>query len=262
MPHPLSIKNRLVGWIAWRLRPAWLASAFKRAMRITPIEIELPTHKMIVDPVSHLGMQLLTHGGYEPDLTDFLEQTLKTGDIFVDVGANEGYFSFLAASKVGMLGRVIAIEPQRRLQARFAQNVALNEARQIEYFSVAIGDHHGTETLHLTPDMNSGASGLEQVTRYACQTETVSLMTLSELWGVAKLEKVSLMKMDIEGFEYEAILGSPEIFREHRVKTLAVELHPNLIRGRGLDPERIVDFLCQHGYRRIEYRSLDVFSVV
>ena len=56
------------------------------------------------------------------------------------------------------------------------------------------------------------------------------------------------MKMDIEGFEYEAILGSPEVFRRRQVTTIALELHRSRIAARGLDPDAVTRFLQECGY--------------
>ncbi len=160
---------------------------------------------MIIDPISHLGLQLTSQSSYEPELTNFFRQSLKSGDSFVDVGANEGYFSVLAGTLVKPNGRVIAVEPQSRLQRRLKENAAANDLEQFEVVSCAISDHRGKALLHLTPDMNSGASGLERVTRYRCRTQEVETITLEELLDRYQLPQVQLMKMDIEGFEYEAI---------------------------------------------------------
>jgi hypothetical protein len=59
-----------------------------------------------------------------------------------------------------------------------------------------------------------------------------------------------LLKVDIEGYEYEAILGSQEVFRSGKIRAIALELHPGAIRKRGLDPEAIPTFLECCGYKR------------
>ena len=58
------------------------------------------------------------------------------------------------------------------------------------------------------------------------------------------------MKMDIEGFEYEAVLGSPDVFRQGLVEYFALELHPTILSRRGKQEKDIVDFLKDCGYRR------------
>jgi FkbM family methyltransferase len=259
--HAMKFKERIANLIAWRIRPAWLASWFKKAIGIKPVRLSLPTGNMIVDPVSHLGMHLVRDGFYEPELTDFLQRSLAPGDTFVDVGANEGYFSVLAGTLIGPTGRLVVVEPQRRLQSKLHANFAANQIQNYDLLPLAISDQVGQALIHLTPDMNSGATGLSKVTRYACETQSVELIPLSELFRRAKLDVVDVMKMDIEGFEYEAILGSKEIFQAHRVRQLAIELHPNLIKKRGLEASKIFEFLSAMGYVHRRCGPADIFSM-
>ena len=257
----IPLKARFVSSIAWRIRPAWLASTFKKLMRVKPVRVSLDFGDLIVDPVSHLGNQLMRHGMYEPELTEYFRRTLTAGETFIDIGANEGYFSVLAGSLVGSEGRVMAVEPQQRLQERLQANFAANQLRNGQILPLAISDHAGSSIIHLTPDMNTGATGLSRVTKYDCETQSVELIPLSELLSRVKVEIVDTMKMDIEGFEYEAILGAREVFQKHRIRRLAVELHPHLIRGRGLDPAEISEFLIDQGYERAACGPAEVFSI-
>jgi hypothetical protein len=63
------------------------------------------------------------------------------------------------------------------------------------------------------------------------------------------IDKVNLLKIDIESFEYDAILGSPEIFKDLRVEVIALELHPTLLKKRGFNPNKPKLFLEECGYR-------------
>lgn len=85
-------------------------------------------------------------------------------------------------------------------------------------------------------------------TRYPLRTETVAVTTLSKLFDSAGILAADLVKMDIEGAEYEAIFGSPELFESHRVKAFAFELHHAAISRRGLDPAALTRFLVSCGY--------------
>jgi len=68
------------------------------------------------------------------------------------------------------------------------------------------------------------------------------------LIGANGIERIDLLKVDIEGAEYEAILGSQDIFRRKRVKVIAIEYHPKLLAKRGLLAYTIHDFLRESGY--------------
>jgi hypothetical protein len=80
-------------------------------------------------------------------------------------------------------------------------------------------------------------------------TQTVNLVTLDLLLKEQQIPYVDVMKIDIEGYEYEAILGSPDVFRRHRIGAVILELHRELLARRGLKPEAITDFLGECGYR-------------
>jgi hypothetical protein len=75
-----------------------------------------------------------------------------------------------------------------------------------------------------------------------------------------RIDRVDLMKVDIEGSEYEAILGSPEVFRAGRVSVLALEYHPPILRKRGVDPSVIHNFLEEAGYSRRDRINTSVYE--
>jgi FkbM family methyltransferase len=129
------------------------------------------------------------------------------------------------------------------------RNFDLNNIRNVTVVDRAISNTRALATLHLSPDMNTGSTALHQTTAYSTERVQVDTMTLSDLVHDFAVDRIDLMKMDIEGFEYEAILGSPELFREHRIKALALELHPRALVARGHTAEGIVHMLKSYGYR-------------
>jgi FkbM family methyltransferase len=198
-------------------------------------------------------MRLACRGEYEPETAETLSKLLRPGFVFIDLGANEGFFSILGARLIGPTGQVIAVEPQARLLPILEQNCVINDvAKTVQIVNLAVSDRNGTSTFFLSPDINTGSSGLANRTKYPLPTQQVSLITLSALLDRLHLLNVDLMKIDIEGYEYEAILGSPVVFQEHRVKTIVLELHPDSICKRGLAAERIGLFLEECGYEQDE----------
>jgi FkbM family methyltransferase len=231
-----------------RTRPAFVAAWLKRLLRVERQEVETLYGRFLVDPVSQFGNALTSRAGYEPEMRRTLELFARPGSVFLDVGANEGFFSVLASRLVGARGRVIAVEPQERLEAVIRRNLELNACSNVELFSCAIADRRGAAELHLSPDTNTGSTALYRSTRYRLPRTSVSVTTLDDLLDQAGAEAVDLVKMDIEGSEYEAILGSPSVFESGRIAAIALELHPALISGRGLDPAAIARFLERCGY--------------
>jgi FkbM family methyltransferase len=232
-----------------RVRPASLASTLKHVLRIQRRVVQTQAGRFYIDPVSNFGVGVQREGSYEPELSYAVRTLLREGDIFVDVGANEGFFSIVASKAVGPTGRVIAIEPQSRLQGVLARNIRENGALNVDVIQRVISDAPGVATLSVSPDMNTGSSGLFRATRYRVPTQDVLQTTLESLFDLLSLRSVRLMKMDIEGFEYEAVLGSPEVFRSGRIEYLALELHSTILSRRGKREKDIVDFMEECGYR-------------
>jgi FkbM family methyltransferase len=231
-----------------RLRPAPLASAIKRVLGIGRRPVGTPEGTFWIDPVSNLGLCLLRDGEYEAAMTRTVKRYLRSGGTFVDVGANEGYFGVIAAKTVGPTGRVVLVEPQARLRPVLAENFRLNGIANFTVEEAAISDTAGTETLHLAPDLNTGASGLSRNTRYRVPTQQVRTTTLTEVFTRHGIDRADLVKIDIEGYEHEAVFGSVDLFRDRRIRALALEVHPAFLSRRGHDPGAIQQFLAGCGY--------------
>jgi FkbM family methyltransferase len=236
----------------FHLRPAWLASLLKRILGIQRQVILTPAGRFYADPVSHFFMHVSSPEGYERELTKCLEDLLEPGDTFLDIGANESYFAMLAARLVGPSGLVVAIEPQLRLNAVIHRNICENSAHHLLSLRYAISDKEGHAEFFLAPDINTGYSSLFRTAKYNLPTEIVPTITLARLVGMLSLKKVKLMKMDIESFEYEAILGSKAVFQSDLIENIAVELHPSVLEQRGKRAADIEEFLLSAGYAKDE----------
>lgn len=250
----------LIGSLLLRLRPAPLAVFFKSLLRIRRRELVTDDGVFWVDPASNAGQRMWRSGAYDAESSALLKRILKPGDTFLDVGANEGCLAVPAARLVGPAGRVVAVEPQIRLHPILRRNRELN-AVQFEILAAAISDRSGMGEIHLTPDVNNSASGLTAQTRYKLPTQSVDLLTLDELFARLALPSRVVMKMDIEGFEYEAILGSPELFRSGRIPHILLELHSSYIERRGLDPAALPRFLTKCGYQHLPNSHGHVWSL-
>lgn len=238
-----------IGGLLMRVRPAPLASLIKRALRIRRVEIATGQGTFWVDPASYAGLELARTGVYDPATLSVIQRLVRPAGTFVDIGANEGYFTVVASRLVGPTGRVLAVEPQERLQAVLARNLALNLCTNVVVIQAAVSDRSGTSVLHLTPDVNNAASGLAAPTRYSLATQTTPLMTLADLLARAPGDP-PVVKMDIESFEHEAIHGGEALFRAGAVRALILELHVDMLRKRKLDIEAVPRLLRACGYEQ------------
>ncbi len=240
-----------------RVRPALLASLLKKALRVQREFVQTPAGIFWVDPLSNFGSSILDTKAYESEMELVVRTLLSKGDCFVDLGANEGYFSIMASKLVGEIGHVFSIEPQSRLQKVLSMNIQLNSVLNVHVAQVAISDSEGTVKMSLSPDMNTGSSGLARATKYSVSTEEVRQTTLEAFIAEASPSVVKLLKIDIEGFEYEAIMGSKKLFEAGVIQHVALELHSSMLAKRGKNGAEIIDFLCDSGYRKNdEFESL------
>lgn len=173
-----------------------------------------------VDTASDFGFSIAySNGAYEPSMHAVLQRVLDPGDVFIDLGANEGFFSVVASKIVQASGRVIAVEPQQRLQNVLLTNFHLNQCLNVEIGCFAIGQGESFTPFNLAPSTNTGSSGLTRATQYAVPTEIVRATTLEKLLDRFLVNKCKLIKIDIEGGEYTAVLGSKNVFESHAIDT-------------------------------------------
>ncbi len=141
--------------------------------------------------------------GASKDGLDLATGTLAPGDIFVDVGANFGLFSAVAARKVGPTGRVVAIEPLPELVERLRFNLSLNDLTNCTIVSAAVGDRAGEAQLFLNQRSYSEASMRMTAGRTQTTVPVMTLQTIAEQAGIARIDS---LKIDIEGYEDRAIV--------------------------------------------------------
>ena len=247
---PLSFFERLLQSFLLNVRPAPLASFLKRCLSVQRITIETPYGRFWVDPISNLGAALSRDGVYESGMSQTLQRHMPVGGTFVDLGANEGYFSVVIGRHAGPLSRILSIEPQNRLIPVIEKNLQLNGIDCAVILNAAITDDATQVTIHLAADTNTGASGSHKMAKYSLPSQTAEGMTLAQALDKAGLATVDLMKVDIEGGEYEALMGSQEVFRDRRVRAIALELHPSILASRGLSADTIESMLSSFGYQR------------
>ena len=240
-----------------RLRPTQLGAALKFILGLRRRVITVPSGtRYFADPVSLLGLSLMKTGCYEADMTQLIESMLKPADTFIDLGANEGYFSVLAG-KILKQGKVLAIEPQSRLQPVLAENQRLNDLHNVRVCQGAVADREGSTALALRPSTHTGASSMFPYWRIGWNKETVRTMTLDQLFKEQGIQDAALMKVDCEGAEKLIFTGSIEVLATHRIHAIILEYHPQIIGTRAC---RSIDgWLRDLGYRGMQWRGLKIY---
>jgi len=131
---------------------------------------------------------------------------LREGDVFYDVGANAGFYSLLASRLVGPSGRVVAFEPLPSNLTLFREHLRLNGVENVEVIEAAVAARAGRASFD--PSASRFTARLQE--RGALEVKTVCL---DNLVASQRIPPPSVLKMDIEGGEYEALRGAIELLR-------------------------------------------------
>jgi FkbM family methyltransferase len=139
-------------------------------------------------------------GIWEPNLTAYCNRVLKRGDVFVDVGANIGYFTLLASSLVGATGQVVAIEASPRIFGMLSQNIRRNTASNVRAVNKAAAYEAGQMSVFAAPSENIGRTST--ISREGNSFESfIAAAPLQDILTAQEMARTRLVKIDIEGAE-------------------------------------------------------------
>jgi FkbM family methyltransferase len=162
--------------------------------------------------------------------------------VFVDVGANDGYYTLFAAGRVGPAGRVLAVEPSTRERINLKRNIARNGLANITVVPVALGAACGTAELRLAQGAHSGHNTLGNFANDGVQAdrvEPVPVRTLDDVVGEQKLDRIDVIKIDVEGAEASVIAGGTGVLGAMR-PLIILEISDKALRGQGSDAQKLL----------------------
>jgi FkbM family methyltransferase len=173
------------------------------------------------------------HVPYEPVTTDAVLNLLEPGNTFFDIGANAGYFTVLAALRVGPKGRVWAFEPNPTVRQQLRRHLEINDlASRVTVDDVALAgrDEDDVQFFVSCWPENDGISSLtpspETVARgglSADATIRVRVRTFDTWMVSATVDRIDLMKIDVEGAELQTLKGMASTFDANRPKRIICE---------------------------------------
>ncbi|WP_019420936.1 FkbM family methyltransferase [Paenibacillus sp. OSY-SE] len=184
--------------------------------------------KLIV-PSADLSItpELVMHGAMEWPLMKYLENHVKKGHVLVDIGANVGYFTVFLAHLTGPSGQVYAYEPHPLLFSFLQDNVALNYLHdRVRLYPQAVSSSSAPLQFQASQRYMGNSSVNKHSQQYfkhyrddisEFETEAIRLDD-----ALAHLPHIDMIKVDIEGGEYQAFLGMEQLL-EHNVKCVVFE---------------------------------------
>jgi len=194
-------------------RKSLVGSALRAILDVVPREAVVPVlqgplrgARWVVGSANH-GCWL---GSYEYRKQRLFAKVVSPGDYVIDVGANVGFYTLLAASLAGSHGRVVAIEPLSQNVDRLLRHVSLNCLDTVTVIHAAVGDHMGTTRFAVNAQSNSmgriSPSGVLEV----------RLVSLDGLSAKGSLGIPDVVKIDVEGAEFEVLQGAERLLTHVR----------------------------------------------
>ena len=153
----------------------------------------------------------------------FLLHFLRQGDTFVDVGANVGAYTILAAGGVG--SRVIALEPIASTFGDLLRNIALNGLNErVVARMIAAGDRLGSVSF------TNGPESTKNHVSVPGDNEPVVVVQIETLNAILEREDPSLIKVDVEGFEMQVMRGADEVLKRENLLAIIIEDNGSALR--------------------------------
>ena len=227
-------------WFVYR--PSQLARRALRWTTATPGLHPLETAwgaTIVADPSRTIGHSIVTTGVFDLAVSEVLARLIDRGATVVDAGANVGYMTVLAATASGATGRVLAFEPHPELFAVLQQNIERYQSRfttrpaakhdagppaaNVTPHNIALGDRDGVATL-VVPTSFGSNDGTAHLAVDGTATPGVPV-NVRRLDAVLGNTVVDVMKLDVEGFEAQVLMGAARALGERRIRHVIFEDH-------------------------------------
>lgn len=244
-------------WTMWRRfvrRPAY--RAFAAGSQQTAYGFQ-----MWLEPTEPIDRFIYFWGAWEPDEAWLIDHLLRPGDVFVDVGANEGFHTLVGSCRVGPTGQVVAFEPVPPTVERLQRNLELNDVHNVEVVAAACVESPTKIRLaRRTEEQSSGVYSMR--TQGTADSWLVDGRRMDD--ALAHLTApIRLVKMDIEGAEMLALRGFTGHLARSDAPLVLCEVTDSFLRAMGASAHGLYEFMAGFGYRpyRLQGRELVALDV-
>ena len=239
--HPLNSRARLGAlkrYVSWQLGSRMVPG---------PVIVDFVNgSKLVMSPGRTGATANLYVGLAEVDDMAFVAHMLRPGDLFVDVGANIGAYTVLAAA-VG--ARCLALEPSPQTFARLSENLRLNDlTATVTARQLAVGAASGE--LRFT----AGLDTVEHVIARGESASATQVVAVQPLDDILANDEPYVMKIDVEGFETEVIRGANRTLSRPSLSAIVIEMNGSGARY-GYDEAALHRDLVAHGFTNVTYSS-------
>ena len=195
-------------------------------------------------------------GCIEPNEFAFIGSVLKKGMVMIDVGANDGLFTIFAARRVGRKGRVIAFEPSAREFARLQANIQMNRLRNVKAVAKAASNETGSSQLKISEYGHEGQNTFGDFAHAVKQSgiQVVEVCPLDGFLRFESLNRLDLIKIDVEGAEYKVLQGAEGTIRKFR-PIILLEVLDKALQYQGSTAGQVMQFLLDLDYKVYDFSA-------
>ncbi len=165
-----------------------------------------------IDTRNYIEYKIFAEGGYEPYLSTLIKHYFKPNTSFLDIGANIGVHSLSAAAVSG--GQVYSFEPVAFIREKLKKNIELNRHTNIQVVPLALSDEN--KIIKTNYSESSSNQGTFSIVNEANGTSTIQCIKGDEFVLENKIENISVIKIDVEGFEYSVLTGLTNTIRQQK----------------------------------------------
>ena len=203
--------------------------------------------KMFGQSRSTLSQRLVSIGKYEEETTKLFNEILRDGMVVLDIGANIGYFSLIAAARVGESGKVFSFEPSKESFLLLSKNIKLNGYANVVPVEKAISKNVSKQQFFLVNDPASNslfrdASG--ELSQATVEVETTTIDIFMRQYEI----NVDLVKMDVEGAETDVLDGMENTIRNNPNLKIITEFSPRVLERCNHEPSAFLKKLAGYGF--------------
>jgi FkbM family methyltransferase len=224
------------------VRALWRPLSLGRYDRLTTLD--LADVRMLCDITKHIQRQIFFLGAYEPEFSRLWYAHALGSRTVVDVGANVGMYTLLAA-RANPDARVVSFEPTPGVRARLLENIRLNGFSNVVVEPIALGASSGTAVLHARGGDAADNEGMNFVTP---GLGDLPLRTLDEYAREHAVDTIDLMKLDVEGSERDVLEGARGLLSRGAIRTLFLEMEEANAGLQGHTTSELREILEGHGY--------------
>lgn len=234
----------------------YVLNAYHKILRIVK---NLPDHDVIIEfyggkakvwnpSRSGMGRSLFLNKTFEPAVTNWFIENIKSGMTVFDFGADMGYYTLIFSKLVGNNGTVYAFEPIEWAYERIKENIELNKILNVITFNFALFDSNGDAMMTNPGDQSVITTNYKNLQK---NTESICIKTriFDDIVNEKKIKKIDVVKIDCEGAELNILLGMKKTIEKFK-PAFIIEIHLDKLKLFGYTEQDVHNFMEINHYRK------------